>query len=232
MRPVGVRWPGAGLRFWIGAESVGLDSFDFFCARRSEITCRMTPRTSPSSPETLRRRGDIDRSRGIANRVRALLGSSGARIAAARAVVSSIASRVLAFLAARWWSGVSVLIALIALAWAVWIGSQPPANPLERELAYLRELDPDDPRSYLVVETAETYMATRPIENYREVVLEEDAVLQVRETSWSLSALSIQFGTNVRIEARGEPGQDGASGNDGSLGPRCGHGTSGGPGAP
>ena len=164
----------------------------------------MTPETSPNQSEATRRRRTPDLKR--------------------------IARRARTFLAARWWAGVGVLIAVVAVAWAIWSTTQPPANPLARELTYLQELDPDDPSSHLIVETARTHSVTEPIGTYRSVVLKDDAVLRVLESSWSLSALSIEFGTNVRIEAHGDPGQDGSAANNGKPGPRCGAGTDGEPG--
>jgi len=138
-----------------------------------------------------------------------------------------ISNPLLALLAARWWAGVGVLIALVAVAWAMWGPAKPPPNPLEHELAYLHELNRDDPRSYLTVEPHSVYRTTGPIETYRAVVLGDDAVLQVRESSWSLSALSIQFGVGARVEASGEPGSNGESGDAGNSGPRCGNGSNG-----
>lgn len=165
----------------------------------------MTPGSSPNQSEATRRRRTRD--------------------------LKLIAKRAGSFLAARWWAGVGVLIAVVAVVWAIWSTTRTPANPLARELSYLHELDPDDPRSYLIVETARTHSVTEPIETYRSVVLKDDAVLRIVESSWSLSALSIEFGTNVRIDAHGDPGQDGSPGNNGNSGPRCGDGTDGEPGS-
>lgn len=143
------------------------------------------------------------------------------------ATTRKISNPLLAFLAGRWWAGVGVLIALVAVAWAMWGPAKPPPNPLEHELAYLHELNRDDPRSYLTVQPNSVYRTTGPIEAYRAVVLDDGAVLQVRASSWSLAALSIQIGVGARVEASGEPGDNGRSGDAGDSGPRCGNGSNG-----
>ena len=137
---------------------------------------------------------------------------------------------VLAFLAAKWWVGVSVLVALLGTVWAIWGQDPQPPNPLERKLAYLYELSLDDPGSYLTVESGSTYSTTEAIESYRTVIFHDNAVLEVRGSSLSLNALTVEFGTGVQIVANGGQGADGLPGSNGKSGGKCGDGTDGEPG--
>lgn len=134
-----------------------------------------------------------------------------------------------------WWNGVGVLIGFAALAVGIWLGLRAPApvDPLELKFSKLENLDSGSATSYLRVGRGSTYKASSVEEDYRDVVLEDGAVIEVSgQETWTLNTLSLSIGKDVQIIATGGKGDDGAEGLPGKNGGRCANGTDGEAGKP
>ena len=140
------------------------------------------------------------------------------------------------WLGEKWWAGVGVLIAVVALLVTIWAmlgGGKPSQSTQSAEFGELEQLDPNEPSSYLRVLAQNPYRPVAETEKYRSVEIGDGAIVEVvGRSTWTLKALSLKVGENVRIIANGPPGLDGKRGKDGVDGGRCGDGTEGGRGMP